>query len=257
MPHHKGGQKRRRATARNPHRNALPSLPQILDPTLPILGANLHLDILEDSLFAHGREYLLPAFQRQGARHHHQFKRFAAIHGAYAPVEPCLFSSMPFGQRTTAFFEKPELLQLGPSKLGALSRSQVMWSFTGDFPDLLRERKVIPYDARYLVVEPFHHFTEIGQPNVEKPGSPAGRMMQMTRVFFRNHPYGSGPNAGVQGGIAFVPSMNPAGLLCFENTSKDHTCHQGNVESFLASRRSLVAQNRVPALSADWLFADG
>lgn len=232
----------------------LPNFAQLLDPLLPIRGATLHLNILEDTLFAQRREHLLGAFQAQGCRHTTMLARWVALHEASAPVHPCWFSGLPVQEATNAFYSGAFFRGQIPR---GISRAQVEFSFTGAWADLLRTQKAIPQDADYLVVEPYHHFTETMCPATGLPGSSVHRMLAGNKRFFESFPYGQGLNQGIAGGIAFVPYLEPNGELGFKHTSSDMTCHQQNVEAFLLSREQILATMRVPPLASDRLFTDG
>ncbi|MBI4437770.1 hypothetical protein HY631_02360 [Candidatus Uhrbacteria bacterium] len=232
----------------------LPSLPQVVDPLMPILGASLHLNLLEDTLFAENREHLMGALQAEGCRHTTAFSTFARLHGAHAPVEPCFFSRLPVTHATREFYERPFFRnQVRPD----LSRAQVAFSFTGPWADMLRQTRAIPEACDYLVVEPFHHFIETMRVQTGLPGSPVHRMLTWTQRFFEAYAYGEGENAGVAGGIAFLPYVEPDGRLGWDSTASEGTCHQGNALDFLAARRARLEVERIPALSSDALFADG
>ncbi len=233
----------------------LPNLPQLVDPLLPIQGADLHLNILEDTLFAQGRPEIMGALQAQGCRHTTMLESWIRLHGAHGCVEPCFFSRFPsIAKEADAFFSR-RFFQ-GHVATG-LSRAQVAFSFTGPWADMLRREHAIPEDADYLVVEPYHHFTETMNVQMGAPDSPVHRMLVETKRFFQQFPYGEGDNAGIAGGIAFVPYLEPDGRLGFASTSTSNTCHQRNVDDFLRRRADMLSCDRIPALSSDFLYADG
>ncbi len=234
--------------------DSLPNLPQLLDPMLPMQGAALHLNILEDSLFAQHRKHLMGAFMAEGCRHTTMFSTFARLQGAHAPVEPCFFSRLKIAEATEAFFAQPFFQGRVPS---GLSRAQVVFSFTGPWANLLKKESVIPYDAQYLAVEPFHHFTEIMMRQSGSVDSPSSVLMDETKRFFRSFPYGQDENEGIAGGIAFIPSMESDGRLSFAHTPTSTTCHQHNVTEFLERRKLTLSVTKIPALSSDALYADG
>ncbi|MFA4845488.1 MAG: hypothetical protein WC654_02935 [Patescibacteria group bacterium] len=232
----------------------LPNLPQLIDPLLPILGADLHLDILEDTLFAENREHLIGALQEEGNRHTMMFQAWARLHGANAPVKPCFFSQLPVKRATAEFYQNSFFRsQVKPH----LSRAQVEFSYTGPWADMLREQSVIPIDCDYFVVEPFHHFTETMHVQIGLPGSHIWQMLTWTKSFFETYGYGEGLNAGVAGGIAFIPYIEPDGRLGWDSTTTETTCHQGNARDFLNARLALCEGKRIPNLKSDALFADG
>lgn len=232
----------------------LPNLPQLVDPMLPIRGADLHLDILEDTLFAQGRVHLMGPLQAEGCRHTTMFSTWARLHGAAAPVEPCFFSRLPMERATTDFFNGTFFRGQVPE---GISRAQVAFSLTGSWADMLRQQRAIPEDSDYLVVEPFHHFTETMKVTTGMPGSPVHEMLRWTQRYFEAYAYGEGLNSGAAGGIAFMPYVQADGRLGWETTATNQTCHQNNTADFLASRRRILEAARIPALSSDELFADG
>ncbi|MBU4453073.1 hypothetical protein KKH24_02345 [Patescibacteria group bacterium] len=232
---------------------SLPNLTQITDPMLPIAGADMHLDILEDSLFADHREHLLSAFQEQGQRHLHMFSRFADQHGVHGEIKPCYFSALPMQKKADEFFNGLKSFRRAP--LG-FTRSQVIWSFTGSWADTLREHGIIPRESEYLVVEPYHHFTEAMYP-LNDSGSNISILLMMFKEYLLKNGYGKNDNSGVAGGIAFFPYVQADGRLGFANTTSSQTCCTGKREEFLASRLKTMDITRVPALVSDDLYADG
>jgi hypothetical protein len=233
----------------------LPNLPQLVDPLLAIKGAHMHLNILEDTLFAEGRPEIMGALQAQGCRHTTMLHSWTRWHGAQGTVEPCFFSRFPSLVEEVNRFMTRSFFR--GQVAGGLSRSQVVYSFTGAWADLLRDQRAIAPESDYLVVEPYHHFTETMHVQTGVPGSPVHTMLCEMKRYFQAFPYGHGENAGVAGGIAFIPYMEPDGRLGFSATTSSATCHQGNVREFLNARELRLSCERIPTLSSDFLFADG
>ncbi|MFH1405154.1 MAG: hypothetical protein ABIH21_03605 [Patescibacteria group bacterium] len=234
----------------------LPNLPQAVDAMLPITCADIHLDILEDSLFSEGRPELLASFQAQGKRHLNTVEKLLRLLRINTKIAPCFFSSVRAKEKTEEFFYSDALRGLGHMSAG-ISRNQVLWSFTGHWADTLREFGVIPEDSIYIVNEPFHHFTEAMNLINNKVGGDTWRSNMVAKRFFERYPYGEGPNAGVQGAICFMPYMQPDGNLGFAKTTTLETCNQTNAQEFLAKREQLLLDKKFCSLYDDWLYADG
>jgi hypothetical protein len=182
------------------------------------------------------------------------FATWARMHEAMAPVQPCFFSCFPVVEETEAFLRNPFFGRQMPM---GISRAQVEFSFTGVWADMLRRHRATPQDCLYLVVEPFHHFTETMNVKIGTFGSPVSRLLHGVKRFHETYGYGEGLNKGIAGAIAFIPYVQCDGRLGYSTTISDATCHQDNVLTFLESRKRILSCSRIPSLSSDELFADG
>lgn len=254
----------------------LPNLMQIFDASIPIAIADRYIDIIEDTLFAQfgsvytdvsGNEVdLLNAFVSEGGRHTWFFENLCNEFGYDFNVKGAHFSTLNVKQCSDKFWTHPDVVKtlhdmgLNPNEAKEMARTQVMFSFTGMWAEMLRAKGLIPNNACYLVVEPFHHFTETH--NVSMMGAADTPLYRLNKAFdllMRANPYGSGVNSGIQGGIAFLPTITRNGCLGHNNlTNSTVIANYGNykqVEYYLSE--ILNAMDKVPCITEDRLFIDG
>lgn len=253
----------------------LPHLMQIFDASLPILCADQHVNIIEDSLFVElGHECSVPAldqaelsqlFYGEGQRHSAHFQKLLQQFGSNAQVLPTNFSDLPVAERSEQFWQSAQVLNLirrhsrvffNPETAG---QRQVMFSFTGAWADLLREVGHIPSESCYLVVEPFHHFTEAAERDQHvKAFSDRWQIYAGFDELMTAQPYGQpGLNAGIQGAVAFLPVLTPKGMLGHTNFKLEDCCSHENAQRFLEQRKSVLAATKIPSPEDNSLFTDG
>jgi len=252
----------------------LPNLMQVTDASIPITVANQYLNIIEDSLFAqfgsvyadvNGQEnILLAAFQAEGLRHSKYFDKWQKMLGSLTIFTPTNFSSLPIKEHSDNFWMQQAAWQalrqtgLRAQEAKEMTRAQVMFSFTGLWAQMLRETGLIPTDSCYLTVEPFHHFTETH--NVSSMGAIDTLLFKLNRAFdllMRANPYGHGINSGIQGGIAFLPTLSADGCLGHCTLTTEQLPTRFNYQSEIARRKQLLEIDKVPCLTDNELFFDG
>lgn len=254
----------------------LPTLMQIFDASLPLAAADEYVNIIEDSLFAltapkctapAGREkdFQRP-FLKEGQRHSRQFTKLLKIFDSPSRVLSTFFSKLPIAEFNRKFWHSDQMLGhlrsngLWPEKALELDRSQVMFSFTGFWADMLRQIGHIPTEAVYLVVEPFHHFTETHNGNGNGAyKSPVYRLNESFDSFCRDNPYGvtDSANSGAQGAIAFLPAVAPNAALGFSNITMTESATAASWQDYLTDRQKLLDKPLVPGLLTDKLLLDG
>lgn len=252
----------------------LPNLMQIFDASLPIHCADNYVNIIEDSLFTEiGHECSTPAlnldelaqlFHDEGHRHSDYSQELIWLFGSEANVLPTYFAGLPVAETSQAFWQKPEVVDemrrslaptFNPEFAGQL---QVMFSFTGDWADMLRQAEHIPEDCCYVVVEPFHHFTEAAERDQHtKIYSDRWKIYAGYDRLMTQHPYGkAGVNSGVQGAIAFLPALAIKGMLGHTNLRLEDCCSKEQVQLYLEQRREGLTLTKVPSPHDNTLFTD-
>jgi hypothetical protein len=252
----------------------MPNIMQITDASLPLVCGRTFANIIEDSMFAESAAALaspraspqdfLTAFYDEGERHSRAFARWQKYFGNNATILPVHFSTLPMSAYVEQYCKSREfaccLQRFGLSAQTAMSisRTYVEFSFTGAWADMLRELGIIDKQTCYLVVEPFHHFTETNNPN-GAVDSLIWRLNSAVDIFFRAHPYGKdgSANNGVQGAIAFMPSLAQDASLGYARLTNNQLPHYGNAYAVIDSRESLLQTDKVVDLWSDELFADG
>jgi hypothetical protein len=252
----------------------LPSLMQIYDASLPIKSAQTYINIIEDSLFAEfgaefsapslSKEKLLELFYREGEIHSQKFQKLINEFSHQTKVESAFFSRLPIREYNERFWQmtKANLFakQAGIRSPHAISRSQVMYSFSGHWVEMLQDCGLIEKECCYLVVEPFHHFTEThNKSQFGTPGTPVYRLNSATSDFYQCNPYGvpGSENESVAGAIGFLPVLAVDGQLGHSTITLDKSIHEKNYDVELEKRRQIMESERVVNMWDDLILADG
>jgi hypothetical protein len=252
----------------------LPNLMQIFDASLPIHCADDYVNIIEDSLFVElGHECSTPAlgldelkelFKNEGQRHSEYFQELLWLFGTETNVLPTFFGKLPIAKASQSFWESDEVFNkmrnaslplFDPAFAGQL---QVMFSFTGGWADMLREVGHIPEDSCYLIVEPFHHFTEAADRDQHtKLRSKRWKLYEGFDNLMTRHPYGKdGPNSGVQGAVAFLPALAIKGMLGHTNLQLADCCSKEQAQLYLEQRQAELSFSRIPSPHDNVLFTE-
>jgi len=252
----------------------LPNLMQIFDASLPIHCADDYVNIIEDSLFVElGHECSTPAlslgelkelFKNEGQRHSDYFQELLWLFGTETNVLPTYFAKLPVAKASQSFWESRAVFYemrsastsiFDPDFAGQL---QVMFSFTGGWANMLRQVGHIPEDSCYLIVEPFHHFTEAADRDQHtKLRSKRWRLYEGFDNLMTRHPYGEdGLNSGVQGAIAFLPVLAIKGLLGHTNLQLEDCCSKEQSQLYLEQRQAELNLTKIPSPHDSVLFTE-
>ena len=253
----------------------LPTMMQITDASLPLIGADIFINIVEDSLFAeYGGVYcglndetkiLIPDFKSEGQRHSHLFKSWQKTFGSEAVIKEALFSNLPITESSSSFWENLEkegilaCTGMTAKKINTLSRSLVMFSYTGAWVLMLKKVGLIPTESVYFVVEPIHHFAETHSQDTGAIGSELAVLNQTFDLFFRNNPYGQNGshNSQVAGGIAFLPTITGEGRIAHGDWTLDNLPHAKNWQEEIKKYEAELQADKIPSLADDQIFVAG
>ena len=255
--------------------SALPNLMQIFDASLPVLCADEYVNIIEDSLFVElaqecsnpklTSDELAQLLRNEGTRHSAHFARLNQLFKAKGRVTATHFADLPVKEHSDRFWQMTEVFSflrrhdIRPHGGNLNAQFQVLFSFTGYWAKMLRELGRIPQDSCYLIVEPFHHFTEAGEKD-ERCVKYSERWHTYSAFdeIMTSHCYGQvGLNQDVQGAIAFLPVLAPKGQLGHNNLQLKDCCSALNLDEFLRQRAEVLTATKVPSPPDCLLFVDG
>ncbi|KKR08143.1 MAG: hypothetical protein UT32_C0003G0019 [Parcubacteria group bacterium GW2011_GWC2_39_14] len=255
--------------------NALPNMMQIFDASLPVLCADEYVNIIEDSLFVElaqecsnpklTNDELAQLLRNEGTRHSAHFTKLTALFGATAPVNATHFADLPVKEYSDRFWQTNEVFEflrrhrIMPFGGNLNAQFQVLFSFSGAWANMLRELGRIPQNSCYLVVEPFHHFTEASEKDERcEMYSERWHAYAAFDELMTSHIYGQpGVNQGVQGAIAFLPVLSPMAQLGHTNMKLEDCCSLLNFDEYLSQRAEALTSTKVPNPPECLLFVDG
>jgi|GEM_PF-1826354 len=254
---------------------ALPNLMQIFDASLPLTCANQYVNIIEDSLFVElaqecstprlSESELAELLRHEGQQHSAQFAKLNGLFNCTAEVRSAHFADLPVKQHSDLFWQRPEVFaflrhhRIMPFAGNLNAQFQVLFSFTGVWAEMLRTLGFIAQDSCYLVVEPFHHFTEAAEKDERcEKFSDRWHTYAAFDELMTAHVYGQpGVNLGVQGAIAFLPILAPKGQLGHTNLQLHECCSALNLNAYLSSRAEVLQATKIPSPDECLLFVDG
>ena len=255
--------------------SALPNMMQIFDASLPLVCADQYVNIIEDSLFVElaqecsnpklTSDELAQLLRSEGTRHSEHFAKLTALFGISTPVKATHFDDLPVKEYSDRFWQTNEVFgflrrhKIMPFGGDLNAQFQVLFSFSGAWANMLRELGRIPQNSCYLVVEPFHHYTEASEKDERcEKYSERWHAYAAFDELMTSHCYGQpGVNQGVQGAIAFLPILSPMGQLGHTNLKLEECCSELNFDEYLSQRAEALTSTKVPNPSECLLFVDG
>lgn len=255
--------------------NALPNMMQIFDASLPLACADQYVNIIEDSLFVElaqecsnpklTNDELAQLLRNEGQRHSAHFAKLNALFGTTAPINATHFADLPVKEYSDRFWQTNEVFsflrrhKIMPFGGNLNAHFQVLFSFSGAWANMLRELGRIPQNSCYLVVEPFHHFTEASEKDERcEKYSERWHAYAAFDELMTSHCYGQpGVNQGVQGAIAFLPILSSMGQLGHTNLKLEECCSALSFDEYLKQRAEVLTSTKVPNPAECLLFVDG